>query len=78
MQNTLKCNEQQRIWVEKTFKIEIQKGDQIIHVFFIIGSSEEIKPPQLIQLFCKIGLPLHLWKLGTLFSLMEFQKTGEN
>ena len=26
MQNTLKCNECQRIWVYKTFKIEIQKG----------------------------------------------------
>ena len=26
MQNTLKCNECRRIWVYKTFKIEIQKG----------------------------------------------------
>ena len=26
MQNTLKCNECRRIWVQKTFKIEIQKG----------------------------------------------------
>ena len=26
MQNTLKCNEWRRIWVYKTFKIEIQKG----------------------------------------------------
>ena len=26
MQNTLKLNECQRIWVYKTFKIEIQKG----------------------------------------------------
>ena len=25
MQNTLKCNEQERVWVWKTFKIEIQK-----------------------------------------------------
>ena len=26
MQNALKSNEQQSIWVHKTFKIEIQKG----------------------------------------------------
>ena len=26
MQNGLKCNERQRIWVDRTFKIEIQKG----------------------------------------------------
>ena len=78
MQNTLKCNERQRIWVYKTFKSEIQKGDQIIHLFFIIAYSQEIKPPQLIQLFCKIGFPPDLWKLGTLFNLREFQKTGEN
>ena len=140
MQNTLKCNERWRIWVHRTFKIEIQKGgpnnsdilqnwfppeirsplfnlykfqdsskstpescrihwnvmndeeigsrkllklkyrrgDQIVHLFCIIGSSQEIKPPQLIQLFCKIGFPPHLWKLGTVFNLREFQKTGEN
>ena len=26
MQNGLKCNERRRIWVDRTFKIEIQKG----------------------------------------------------
>ena len=62
----------------KLSKVKYRKGDQIIHLFFIIASSQEIKPPQLIQLFCKIGFPPDLWKLGTLFNLREFQKTGEN
>ena len=33
---------------------------------------------QVIQLFYKIGFPPHPWKLGTLFNLRKFQKTGEN
>ena len=48
MQNTLKCNEQQRVWVWKTFKIEIQKGDQIIQTFCKIGSPQKLDPPSLI------------------------------
>ena len=60
----------------KLSKLKYRIGDQIIHLFFIIGSSQEIKPPQLIQLF--YGFPPHLWKLDTLFNLREFQKTGEN
>ena len=53
-------------------------GDQIIYLFLIIGSSQEIKPSQRIQLFCKIGFPADLWKFGTFFNLREFQKSGEN
>ena len=65
----------------KLSKVKYRRGDQIIHLFFIIVYSQEIKPPQLIQLFRKIGFPpdqADLWKLGTLFNLREFQKTGEN
>ena len=59
-------------------KLKYRRGDLIIYLFFIIGFSQEIKLSQLIQLFCKIGFPAHLWKLGTVFNLREFQKTGEN
>ena len=44
IQSTWKSNKWRRIWVLKSFKIEIQKGDQIIHLFFrSVGSSQEIK-----------------------------------
>ena len=38
MPNALKSNERRRIWVIKTFKIEIKKGgDQAIQLFCRIG-----------------------------------------
>ena len=48
MQNALKANEWWRIWVHKTFKIEIEKGDQIIQTFFKIGSPQKLCPLSLI------------------------------
>ena len=42
MENALKPNEWRRIWVLKTFKTEIQKGELIIQPFFRIGSPQEI------------------------------------
>ena len=57
MQNALKSNEWQNIWVERTLKIEIQKGGSIGH--------------QIIQTFCKIGLPLEIG--SPLINLKKFQ-----
>ena len=67
-----------KFWSRKLLKLKYRRGDQIVHLFFIIGSSQEIKSPQLIEFFCKIGFPPDFWKLSNLFNLREFQKTGEN
>ena len=48
MQNALKSNEWRRIWVHKTFKIEVEKGVQIIQTFCKIGSPQKLGPPSLI------------------------------
>ena len=42
MENALKWKEWQRIWVYKTFEIQIQKVDQIIKTFCKIGSLQDI------------------------------------
>ena len=45
MQRAFKCKEWWRIWVLKTFKIEIQRGNQIIQLFCRIGCPLEIRSP---------------------------------
>ena len=47
MQNALKPNEWQRIWVPKTFKTEIQKGGPNNSVVLQNGSLQEIRSPHL-------------------------------
>ena len=80
MENTLKSSERQRLWVLKTFKIEIQKGERnssaVLQNWFL--PRNRAPSIQVIQISCKIGFPPDPWKLGTLFNLREFQKTGEN
>ena len=48
MQNGLKCNERDRIWFDRTFKIEIQKGgpnnSDILQNWF----PQKLGPPSLI------------------------------
>ena len=45
MRNALKSNEWHRLWVFKTFKIEIQNGNQIIQTLCRIVSCQEIRSP---------------------------------
>ena len=64
----------------KALKSKYRRVDQIIQLFF--GSAwflprNQAPSIQATQLFCKIGFPPHPWKLGPLFNLREFQKTGE-
>ena len=47
MQNALKSNEWQRMWVLNTFKIEIQRRDQIILTICRICSTKKSGPPSL-------------------------------
>ena len=55
IQNTLKCNEQRRIWVHRTFKIEIQKGGPNNSVILQNWFPPEIRSP-LFNLY-KFGNP---------------------
>ena len=77
MQNALKSNEWERIWVNKTFKIELQKGGPNIRGKSTPDPRNEARSIEAIQLFCKIGFPPHPLKLSPLLNLREFQKTGE-
>ena len=80
IQSTWKSNKWRRIWVLESFKIEIQKGDQIIQLFFRSAwflPRNQAPSIQGIQLFYRIGFPHHPWKLGPILNLRQFQKTVE-
>ena len=64
----------------KVLKYKYRRGDQIIQLFFKSAwflPRNQAPSIQAIQLFCKVGFPPHLWKLGALLNLRQFQKTGE-
>ena len=48
MENALKCNELRRNCVHQTFKIEIQRGNQINQTFCKISSPQKLGPHYLI------------------------------
>ena len=48
MQNALRSNESQGIWVHKTFKIEIQEGGPSNLDFLENSFPEKLGPPSLI------------------------------
>ena len=47
MENALKSNERQRNWVQKTFKIEIQKGGQNNSAFLQNWFPQKLGPSSL-------------------------------
>ena len=48
MENALKSNERRKIWVNKTFKTEIKKGEQIIQTFWTISATQQLGSLSLI------------------------------
>ena len=70
---------EQEFWPMKVLKVKYRRGDPsnpaVLQNWFL--PRNQAPSIQVIQLFCKIGVPPHPWKLGPLLNLRQFQKTGE-